>query len=132
MVGDDADRSTTTTRASRAIRRASVSAVRVMLSPAAVPRIVILRAASPAPRRDLGELLDFGELGQTSVRVSTGIISRIGFFARHRRIGFTDDRDRSVAATRRPPAGTAGAEPAATAMQTQPPHAARSCAAVRR
>ena len=51
IVGDDADRSTTTTLASRAIRRASVSAVRVMLSPDAVPRIVTLRAASPALRK---------------------------------------------------------------------------------
>src|SRR5258708_6372771 len=51
IVGDDADRSTTTTRAWRAIRRASVSAVKVMLSLEAVPRIVTLRAASPAPRK---------------------------------------------------------------------------------
>ena len=47
IVGDDADRSTTTTLALRANRRASVSAVNVMLSPDAVPRMVILRAASP-------------------------------------------------------------------------------------
>ena len=59
IVGDDADRSTTTTLALRAISRASVSAVSVMLSPEAVPRTVILRAASPAPRRWFGELLRF-------------------------------------------------------------------------
>ena len=53
MVADDADRSTTTTRAVCAIRRASVSAVKVMPSLEAVPRIVILRAASPASRKSL-------------------------------------------------------------------------------
>ena len=48
MVGEDAARSTTTTFACRAIRRASVKAVSVMLSLDAVPRIVTLRAAPPA------------------------------------------------------------------------------------
>ena len=51
MVGDDAAKSTTTTFALRAIRRAIVSAVNVMLSLAAVPRTVILRAAAPASRK---------------------------------------------------------------------------------
>ena len=63
IVGEDADRSTTTTLALRAIRRASVSAVSVMLSLGAVPRIVTLRAASPAPRKCFGELLDLVEFG---------------------------------------------------------------------
>src|SRR5580704_17634690 len=51
IIDDDADRSTITTFASRAIRRASVSAVSVMLSFEAVPRTVTLRAASPALRK---------------------------------------------------------------------------------
>ena len=48
MVGEAAARSTTITLALRAIRRAMVSAVRVMLSLGAVPRTVTLRAATPA------------------------------------------------------------------------------------
>ncbi len=63
IVGEVADKSTTTTLASRASSRASVSAVSVMLSLEAVPRIVTLRAASPAPRKRFGELLDFAEIG---------------------------------------------------------------------
>ena len=51
IAGDAADKSTTTTLALRAISRASVSAVIVMLSPAAVPRTVTLCAASPALRK---------------------------------------------------------------------------------
>src|SRR3984957_11688991 len=51
IVGDAAARSTTTTLALRAISRAMVSAVSVMLSLEAVPRMVILRASAPAPRR---------------------------------------------------------------------------------
>src|SRR2546423_9247279 len=51
MVGDDADKSTTTTLILPAIRRASVNTVNVMLSPEAVPRTVTLRAAPPARRK---------------------------------------------------------------------------------
>src|SRR6266700_1783199 len=66
MVADDADRSTTTTRAVSAIRRASDSAVSVMLSLGAVPRIVILRAASPASRKSLASV---------SISVNSGAMS---------------------------------------------------------
>src|SRR5580692_9760009 len=48
IVGEVAVRSTTMTLALCAIRRAMVSAVRVMLSLEAVPRMVTLRAATPA------------------------------------------------------------------------------------
>src|SRR5438876_6417789 len=49
-VGDDADRSTSTTFAVRASILARVSAVSVMLAPSPVPSTVIFRALSPAER----------------------------------------------------------------------------------
>ena len=49
-IGAEAARSTTTTRASRAISRASVSVANVMASVDAVPSTVTLRAPSSAPR----------------------------------------------------------------------------------
>src|ERR1700692_2856788 len=51
IVGEAAAKSTTTTFALRAIRRAIVNAVNVILSLEAVPRTVILRAAAPAWRK---------------------------------------------------------------------------------
>src|SRR6202051_4303389 len=51
MVGAAAAKSTTTTFALRASKRAIVRAVNVMLSSEAVPSTVILRAAAPASRK---------------------------------------------------------------------------------
>ena len=62
MVGEDAARSTTTIFACRAISRASVSAVSVMLSLEAVPRTVTLRAADAGADERVGQLLDFVDL----------------------------------------------------------------------
>src|SRR6266850_100594 len=76
MVADDADRSTTTTRAVCAIRRASASAVKVMLSLEAVPSIVILRAASPASRKSMASFsisVNSGAMsGQVSLKNGSG------------------------------------------------------------
>ena len=57
IAGDDGARSTTTTLALRTSSRASVSAVEVMLSPEAVPRMVSLRAAFACAAQGIGELL---------------------------------------------------------------------------
>src|SRR5271168_5381840 len=87
MVGDDTDRSATTTLASRAISLARVSAVRVMLSLEAVPRIVTLRAASPASRK-------FAASCSISViSVSVGSIGGSGFAALNAGSGMTAAAD---------------------------------------
>ena len=121
IVGDDADRSTTTTLALRAISRASVNAVRVMLSLDAVPRIVTLRAASPALRKILGELLDFGEIGLDPARSDDGSERCPGSADCARRGSGVQTANRA----QRPRTG-------AVQARTQPPREARSCAAIRR
>ena len=119
IVGDDAARSTTTTRASRASSRASVSAVSVMLSPGAVPSTVILRAASPGSAQVLGQLLDLAD--QRRLAASTGSADGSSGTDRRGDVGEPGRRR-----------GSRRAAPHEARAARRHQRAARSCAAIRR